>query len=914
MIFCITSFRSPIVLTHTALIQRVLATFPLLAIGIVASFHASTQCIIGGTNRFWVLLHLASGFSFAAGLFELGNLSEFVGSNENPTSTAELSNPSRGFGVAAALAHAFALLFLLSYLHRRLSLATINESKIVVGASNFLPWTSTDQETHLVAITSWESFGWIGEALKMGLWGLIAVVGVLEAVWGVGSIRGFSRFRPLHVANQALQLIITLALLAKIVVSICMLDMQRRTSSLLGYGCISLALLLGGFIVPAISLHPSLILFTETPLARLFKMIEMLVLLFELAIFNHQLEAQPSGLPRLPSLPPSIKGSALSIDLPSRASLRPVPVTGPSTHLPTTTALRQLNTPSTLNEVQDSTQPRRSSSMTLGWHTRDWVASNLRAAVGGGNCSGGEDRISSTSAETPHSIVEVEFSHIDQEVEEVRPRRNLDEGSHRLGLREMFPPLPPSPSPTPTGTTFPLELANRSSQREEYGRPSAAGPIIPTRSSGGVQEEIEAILAEVQEEIEAMPTAIRCQASSSSATLAEDELTRVYEEMLNNFPLESPEEPSSRSDLPESPQRARAMLQKKPSDRLDPVARSSVVTQASSFVESPLTMSKFPRSPVSEVYSRPTSAPPLDTISPTPSGRSSRVRGGNLNDLFIVPPPLQTTAIAYGGEAPVERVSLELGEGSLSAPRRRVNRDGQGGIDVTFLLVGPASSEEMTNSQVHLPQSSNSPLGPSPVSLSNIHLESSTSDPTRTSYFDSQTDEDPNLDFENDDGPSSLAQIHCASRGYLTVRKASLIRTPSPLGSSQLPLPTIVEPQMTEKSTVSSEGLEIPSMPNRIGARSPSSNSLFFNLGSSRDKATNGFSVREKRSILEAQLMAAAAIKRWSAAKTTPSPPYGDSEIRPKAHGWLPEGILEPPRSAPVPGTKGWVGPLRTPQ
>ncbi|SGY30157.1 BQ5605_C002g01123 [Microbotryum silenes-dioicae] len=883
MLFGLTSFRSPIVLTHTALIQRVLATFPLLAIGIVASFHALTQCIIGGTNRFWVLLHLASGFSFAAGLFELGNLSEFVGSNENPTSTAELFNPSRGFGVAAALAHTFALLLLLSYLQRRLSLATINEPKIVVGASNFLPWTSTDQETHLVAITSWESFGWIGDGLKMGLWGLIAVVGVLEAVWRVGSIRGFSRFRPLHVANQALQLIITLALLAKILVSIFMLDVQRRRRSLLEYGCISFALLLGGFIVPAISLHPNLISFTETSLARLFKMIEMLVLLFELAIFNHQLEAQPSGPPRLPSLPPSIKGSALSINLPSRASLRPIPVTGPSTHLPTTTALRQLNTPSPLHEVQESTQPRRSSSMTPGWHMRNCVASNLRATVGGGNSNGGEDRINLTSAATPHSMIKVEFSHIDQEVKEVCLRRDLDEGSYRLGLREAFPPLSPSPSPTPTGTTFPLELATRSSQREEYGTPSAARPIKPTHSLGVVQEEIEAILAVVQEEIEAMPTTTRCQASSSSATLAEDELTRVYEEMLINFSLVSPEEPSIRSDLPESPQRAHAMLQKNPSDRLHLVARSSVVTQVSSFVDSPLTMSRFPRSPVSEVYSRPTSAPPLDTISPTPSGRSSRVRCGNPNNLFIVPPPPQTTTIAYGGEAPVERLSLELGEGSLSAPRRRVNQDGQGGIDVTFLLVGPASSEKMTNFQVHLPQSSNSPLGPSPVPLSNIHLESTTTDPTRTSYFDPQTDEDPNLDFENDDDPSSLAQIHCASREYLTVRKASLIRTPSPR-TSKLLLPTIVEPQITEKSTVSSEGLEIASTPNRIGARSLSSNSLFFNLGSSRDKATNGFPAREKRSILEAQLMAASAI-RWSAVETTPSPPYGDSDLRPKAHG-----------------------------
>ncbi|SCV68831.1 BQ2448_952 [Microbotryum intermedium] len=897
----------PVVLTQAALLQLVLATFPLLAIGVVASFYASTQSIIGGLNRTWVLLHLASGFSFAAALFELGNLSEFIRSNSNSSTTPRVFQPLRSFVIVAALAHSLALIFLLSYLHRRLSLAFINESRIVVRTSKFLPWISTGQETRLVSITSWESFGWKGEGLKIALWGLIGVAGVVEAVWRVESIRGFGRLRPLYVASEALQLVISLAFLAKIIVSICMLDIPRRMRSFLGYGCVSFALLLGGVIVPAISLHPNLALFTETPLARLFKMIEVVssefVPLFGhriLAVFKHQLEARPSGPPRLPSLPPSIKGSTLSIHLPSRASLHPTPsIASPSTPFPPTSILRELSTSSPLDEVQEGTQFRRHSSSTPGWHTRNWVASNLRSAAAGGSSGGAEDRVSLTSAATPHSIVEVEGSNFEQERQDSRLRA-LDEGYNQMRLREAFPPLSPSPSPTPTGTTFPLEL-DRLGQRGEYRRPSDAGTIKTPHPLAVVQEEVES-MPSVPRGGSEFPTTQDAPQGSTSATSVEDELTRVYEEMLTKFCCDSPEEPNSNFESIDGPQRALAklMLQKMPSDRPDSAVRLSVVTQASSFVESPLTMSEFPSPPIPEYTPQPISSS-LDTTSPTPSGRSSRARGGNPTDLFIVPPPRKPLAIAY--ESPSDHLSLDSGQGSLSAPRRHLDQEEQEGIDVTSLLLTPESAEQTIRFQSHLPPGPESPIGLSSVPLSNVKLDSTTRDPERTSYFESNSDEDNDLESE----PATLAQIHRASREFLTVRKASLIRTPSPLTPS-LPLPTIVEPRIMAPN----EGLEIAPTSNRSRSRSPSPNRLFFNLGNSRENGPNGISTRGKRSILEAQLIAASAMKP-SRVDTSPEvASFRAFEVRQSrlagvqkaGSQGLPEGIFEKPRSAPVPVPK----------
>ncbi|GAA6005533.1 hypothetical protein JCM10207_005240 [Rhodosporidiobolus poonsookiae] len=173
--------------------EQLLASFPFIALGLVAFALATLQFSISRLNRAQLNLWIACGAAFLASLFQLARV----------ILSKQQSNPlvAPGLFIGQGIALGFFVNFKLFFLFRRVREPILRDSPIALPLAD-LPRPVT-------------KFTLVRDALlrlvRPGVWVLILSTGFVDSTWRIGVSRSVKAFTKVYLGSNALQLILQTA-------------------------------------------------------------------------------------------------------------------------------------------------------------------------------------------------------------------------------------------------------------------------------------------------------------------------------------------------------------------------------------------------------------------------------------------------------------------------------------------------------------------------------------------------------------------------------------------------------------------------------------------------------------------------------------------------------------------------------
>jgi len=284
-------------------VMVVLAALPLISLGLSGLTVAVFQLALAKVNRTFIDLFIATGLAFLGGLFQLFNVlaTEAAGRQLMSPGLLRLQGVALGFFVG------FKFWFLYRRtqqpaLDERLRLARVaSTGALVVPAveadaaarAERLPIRTGDSQGSggrrmslpdegeipgsrlvLVHSGSYARFGAFGDVLKVFVYLFIFLVTFVDVTWRVGFVQDVPKFRAVYSLSNALQIALLVFFAAKVAQSTLALEARPRTASFVRIAPVVAGMGIA-FAVAVTSLVPRLLLFSETPLGRLFVLLEM---------------------------------------------------------------------------------------------------------------------------------------------------------------------------------------------------------------------------------------------------------------------------------------------------------------------------------------------------------------------------------------------------------------------------------------------------------------------------------------------------------------------------------------------------------------------------------------------------------------------------------------------------------------
>ncbi|GAA5905463.1 hypothetical protein JCM5296_005877 [Sporobolomyces johnsonii] len=259
--------------SHSPEVQILLASFPLLALGLLAPTVAAFQIAIKRMSWTFVTLLIALAAAFSGGLFELANvlLCENMGMHQL------LPGLLVAQGVALAIFTAFKFWFLY---HRTQQRGLCEKRPLALpGADPNGPATPPPRSG------SYKAWGLAGRAIRPVVWVTIIATAVVDSVWRIGFDRSVSGFIKVYLASNILQLVMLAFFALKLLASTAQSKPRFQIRTYLSLSPLVTALTLA-IAVQILSLPSHLIGFTETPLGRLLLLLEMYIFVLEATLLD----------------------------------------------------------------------------------------------------------------------------------------------------------------------------------------------------------------------------------------------------------------------------------------------------------------------------------------------------------------------------------------------------------------------------------------------------------------------------------------------------------------------------------------------------------------------------------------------------------------------------------------------------
>ncbi|GAA5892441.1 hypothetical protein JCM6882_005617 [Rhodosporidiobolus microsporus] len=218
--------------------QLLLASFPLIALGVVGIGFATFLLSLGRVNRAHVNLWTSLGSAFLAGLFELINVLQ-----TDPENPLRLFQLLPGLVIIDGIALGFFVNMKLFFLFRRVRQPGLYDPP----TSNYPLPVSRDEL--ILAAPARQEYGVVPPAVRRfvrpALWIAILSTGFVESTWRIGIRRDLNGFKKVYLASNAMQLILQVVFLLTVLVSAIRSRGRPRLYVFLSYLPFFSAILLG---------------------------------------------------------------------------------------------------------------------------------------------------------------------------------------------------------------------------------------------------------------------------------------------------------------------------------------------------------------------------------------------------------------------------------------------------------------------------------------------------------------------------------------------------------------------------------------------------------------------------------------------------------------------------------------------